>query len=163
MHIKNQVVLNQKPLNELISGWIHSCIWMEYEENILKSGRYWFHLIQKGDSADLMRIYRYHITFLIVVFLFLFLWEGLTELYQLQGCVRSLVARQQRLQSLSGLSIWKHIQHLQGIAWPERPGLSRGLCMSPHCAVLVPGKTGQNPAPAEAFSKIHMNITAARI
>lgn len=56
------------------------------------------------------------------------------------------------------------MQHLQGIAWPERPGLSRGLRMSPHCVVFVPGKTeAQNPAPAEAFSKIHINFTAARI
>lgn len=64
--------------------------------------------------------------------------------------MRSLVASEQRLQSLSGLSIWKHIQHLQGIPWPEGPGLSRELCMSPHCAVFVPGKTGENPAPALA-------------
>lgn len=136
---------------------------MEYEENILKRERYQFHLIKKGHISDLMRIHGYHITSLRIVFLFLLLCEDLTELYQLQGCVRSLVAQQQRLQSLSGLSIWKHIQHLQGILWPERPGLSRGLCMSPHCVVFVPGKTGQNPAPSKAFNKIHINFTAARI
>lgn len=85
MHIKNQVVLNQKSLTELTlllaSRWSMKKIFLKGKgiDAIL--------LIKKGDSSGLRRTYisRYHITFLRVVFPFLLLWENLTELYQLQG------------------------------------------------------------------------------
>lgn len=42
--------------------------------------------------------------------------------------------------SSSVVNILKWIQHLQGIIWPERPGLSKGVCMYPPCILFVPGK-----------------------